>query len=135
MQSYIFLVPLIGWFAAGFLKTLINFCYHKNYDLRLTFSNGGFPSAHTTTVITVTSYIGFHDNFSSTIFLLAECVSFIVIIDATHLRRAIGKHAAMLNKLNGRKSLYEREGHSYIEVFAGIVIGFIVGYLCFLFIQ
>lgn len=135
MQSYMFLVPLIGWCAAGIIKTLVNFCYHKNYNLKLTFSNGGFPSAHTTTVITVTSYIGFHDNFASTIFLLAECVSFIVIIDATHLRRALGKHAVILNKLNGRHSLYEREGHSYLEVLAGIVIGAVVGYICFLFIK
>lgn len=131
MQNYIFIVPIIGWFVAVTIKTLVNFIYYKNYDLRLSFSNGGFPSAHTSTIISPTTFIGFYDGFNSTVFLLAVTISFIVMIDATHLRRSIGQHAKALNNLMHNNQLHETEGHSYFQVFGGGVIGVIVGYLCY----
>ena len=134
MTNYIFLVPMLDWLSAVIAKTIVNFCFRRQRDLGLSFANGGFPSAHTATVISAASYIGFCDNFSSTAFVLAECMAFIVMIDATHLRRSLGRHAAVLNKLNGRSALPEREGHSYFEVAGGFVLGFIVGYLCYLYI-
>ncbi len=129
MHMYVFLVPLVGWLSAVIIKTIVNFCYHHKYDLRLSFANGGFPSAHTSTVISASTYIGLYDGFTSTTFLLAECVSLIVITDATHLRRSISQHAAILNKLNGNHKLSEREGHTYLEVFGGFIVGIIVGYI------
>ena len=136
MQNYIFLVPIVGWFCAVVVKTLVNFIYYKQYNLKLSFSNGGFPSAHTATVISTTTFIGFYDGFNSTLFLLAETISFIVLIDATHLRRSIGKHATILNHLmhNNKNKLHETEGHSYFQVFGGGVIGVITGYLLYYFL-
>ena len=134
MTSYMFIVPMLGWLSAVIAKTIVNFCFCSRHDLRLSFANGGFPSEHTATVISAATYIGFYDNFSSTAFLLAECMAFIVMIDATHLRRSLGRHAAILNKLQGRDRLPEREGHTYFEVTGGFIFGFVVGYLCYLYI-
>ena len=71
MQSYMFLVPFIGWLVAVIIKTFTNFFYYGNYNLKLSFSNGGFPSVHTATMITTTTYIGLYDGLSSTTFILA----------------------------------------------------------------
>lgn len=134
MTSYMFIVPMLGWLSAVIAKTIVNFVFAGRRDLHLSFANGGFPSAHTATVISATTYIGFYDNFSSTAFLLAECISFIVMVDATHLRRALGRHAVILNRLQGRYKLREKEGHTYFEVAGGFILGFIIGYLCYLYI-
>lgn len=134
MQSYMFLVPFVGWLVAVIIKTFTNFFYYGNYNLKLSFSNGGFPSVHTATIITTTTYIGLYDGFSSTTFSLAICIAFIVMVDATHLRRSIGKHAAILNKINHNHKLHEKEGHSYFQVFGGATIGIITGTILYYFI-
>ena len=56
------------------------------------------------------------------------------MVDATHLRRSIGKHAAILNKINHNHKLHEKEGHSYFQVFGGATIGIITGTILYYFI-
>jgi acid phosphatase family membrane protein YuiD len=51
-------------------------------------------------------------------------------LDASSLRRQVGKHAAMINKLTieskDRTPLRERMGHTRIEIIAGILVGIAV---------
>ena len=65
MQSCMIFVPFIGWLVAVIIKFITNYIYYSTLDLKLSFSNGGFPSVHTATIITTTTYIGFYDNFNS----------------------------------------------------------------------
>lgn len=131
MQSYMILVPFIGWLTAVFIKFLTNYIKYSTLDLKLSFSNGGFPSVHTATMVTTTSYIGLHDGFNSSIFILAVTLSFIVMIDATHLRRSIGVHASILNQMMGKKTLHETEGHTYFQVISGAILGILIGYILY----
>ena len=109
MQSCMIFVPFIGWLVAVIIKFITNYIYYSTLDLKLSFSNGGFPSVHTATIITTTTYIGFYDNFNSPLFILAVTIAFIIMIDATHLRRSIGKHASILNHLTGKADLHEKK--------------------------
>jgi uncharacterized protein len=68
MQSCMIFVPFIGWLVAVIIKFITNYIYYSTLDLKLSFSNGGFPSVHTATIITTTTYIGFYDNFNSPLF-------------------------------------------------------------------
>ncbi|WP_235941263.1 divergent PAP2 family protein [Paenibacillus puerhi] len=121
------LAPLIGWLVAGSLKFAINHLRYGNARERI--GNGGFPSTHTTIVATTAALIGFGEGFDSAAFGLGVAVVFIVIIDATGLRRHVGRHAEALNGLRpeGRK-LRVSMGHSALEVIGGLALGGLLGY-------
>lgn len=133
MQSCMIFVPFIGWLVAVIIKFITNYIYYSTLDLKLSFSNGGFPSVHTATIITTTTYIGLYDNFNSPLFILAVTIAFIIMIDATHLRRSIGKHASILNHLTWKADLHEKEGHTYFQVISGAIIGIVTGYILYNF--
>ena len=83
--------------------------------------------------------IGFKEGFSSAIFALAFCFSGVVMYDASGVRRATGKNAAVLNRLLERltsdglnfdeEHLKELVGHTPIQVCAGALLGVLVGTL------
>lgn len=125
------LAPFIGWFVSGSLKFLLNYLKYGK-EARKKVGNGGFPSTHTTVMVTTTCLIGLHEGFSHPVFGLGVAVTFIIIIDATGLRRAVGKHAAVLNRLVAEKEspadhaeapLRESMGHTKWEIAGGIVLG------------
>lgn len=97
--------------------------------------NGGFPSTHTTVVTTPSMLIGLSEGFNSPMFALAVAVTFIVIIDATGLRRAVGRHAVAINIMTSDSSaiqptkLRESMGHTRLEIIGGLVLGILLGYL------
>lgn len=128
------LAPFIGWFIAGVLKFIIN--YIRFGDAKSRIGNGGFPSNHTTIMTTIVMLIGFKEGFFTPIFGLGVAVTYIVIIDATGLRRHVGRHAERLNRISESstyiseqtKKLRESMGHTPFEVLGGICLGTLIGY-------
>ncbi|MGY0691322.1 divergent PAP2 family protein [Virgibacillus sp. FSP13] len=123
-----FLAPFVGWLASGCLKYLINkFKYGEN--ARQYVGNGGFPSTHTSTVSSTVFLIGFGEGWFTPVFGLAVAFLFIVIIDATGLRMAVGKQATVVNQMNTETADYqplrESMGHTLFEILGGLVVGFI----------
>lgn len=123
------LAPLLGWLVSGTLKFFVNSLRYGK-EARSRIGNGGFPSTHTTIITTATFLIGFREGFDNPIFALGVAVSFIVIIDALGLRRAVGKHAEFLNLIGQvgiagpqPSPLRESMGHSRLEVAGGICVG------------
>ena len=57
-------------------------------------------------------------------------LAFIVMLDASSLRRQVGKHAQVINALAAnspeRPPLRERMGHTPLEIAAGIAVGIAV---------
>lgn len=131
-----FLAPMIGWFVSGCLKYLINSIRFGSSQAREYAGNGGFPSTHTSTIATVLFLIGFGEGWMSPAFGLGVGVLMIVIIDATGLRIAVGKHAEALNKLRDDEEsaprLRERMGHTLWEVIGGLIVGFVTGFVLYL---
>lgn len=131
-----FLAPFIGWVVSGTLKFIIN-RIRFGAEAKKRMGNGGFPSTHTTTIFTPTMLIGFHEGFFSPVFGLAVAITYIVIIDATGLRIAVGKHASSLNRMVRSMDLTKEEyeehresmGHKKHEVLGGLVLGTILGYV------
>ncbi len=121
------LAPIIGWLAAGFLKFIVNQLRYGNARERI--GNGGFPSNHTTIMTATVMLIGFREGFADPLFGLGAAVTFIVIIDATGLRRHVGAHASRINALQPEGArLRESMGHNVIEVLGGLALGTIIGY-------
>ena len=88
---------------------------------------GGMPSTHTAIVSTPAFLIGLREGWNSPVFSVATALAFIVVLDATSLRRQVGHHATRLNVLLDEsldhQPLRERVGHSRIEVLAGLLVG------------
>lgn len=132
-MSYLFMIaPVVGWLASGTIKFIINYARYQKDAFRH-IGNGGFPSTHTTVVMTTVMMIGFLSGFNSAAFGLGVAFLTITIIDATGIRRALGKHAEHINKHiikpQEGKALREKQGHNRIEVLGGIILGTIVGYI------
>ena len=51
------------------------------------------------------------------------------IMDAHTLRRKVGDHAKILNQLQDKIILRERMGHTKLEIFCGIILGAVLGYI------
>ena len=127
------LAPFIGWLVSGITKFLINYL-RFGQEAKNMVGNGGFPSTHTTVMVTTVFLIGLQEGFTHPAFGLGVAVTFIVIIDATGLRRAVGKHAAALNALAKEppdkqflsKPLRESMGHTKWEIAGGLVLGIIL---------
>lgn len=125
---------LLGWFVAQALKIVLS--WDKKFDFKRFVGSGGMPSSHASFVMSLTMAVGFELGFNSPEFALSGVMAFIVMYDATGVRRSAGQQAAILNKLissiqssdipKTQKRLKELLGHSHIEVAAGAILGVII---------
>nr|VDC77614.1 unnamed protein product [Brassica rapa] len=130
--------------------------YKKKLDFRTALQAGGFPSTHSSSVVAAATAIAFERGFDDSIFGLTVVYAALIMYDAQGVRREVGKHARVLNKLtaNARKGeeeisikgkegetlesdeiseevklpLKESIGHTEVEVIAGALFGFLVSF-------
>ncbi|QXP89639.1 divergent PAP2 family protein [Methylococcus capsulatus] len=126
------ITPFLAWLAAGTLKFIINSCRAR----RLAFGQigyGGLPSNHSAIVSSTAALIAFREGMSHPAFGAAVTIAFVVIMDANGLRRQVGKHATVINRLAGSdkdtEPLRERMGHGKVEIGAGVLMGMAVAWL------
>jgi len=137
MKEFSYLAtPFLAWLVAGILKFLINSLRTRRFAFGL-IGYGGLPSNHSAIVSSIAMLIALKDSVNNPAFGVAIALAFIVILDATSLRREVGKHATAINKLNSlvkdnQLSLRERMGHTRIEILAGVLTGSAVAYLVYI---
>lgn len=94
------------------------------------------PSSHSAVVTSLATLIGKDYGTDSPIFALSLVFACVVLYDATGVRRAAGKQAALLNKiietpgltsLEVKERLVETLGHTPVQVLVGVLIGVVVG--------
>lgn len=134
-----YLLAILGaWLASQGAKYVASIVRTgKLTDWRQLYISGGMPSAHSATIIAVTTVIGLRDGFESGLFGLAVMVSIIVMYDAMMVRRSSGAQGEALTALITEvKSVLVApkivRGHQPLEVAAGAVVGGVVGYIVFL---
>jgi hypothetical protein len=127
--------PIAAWAIAQVLKVITDSLQRRRLDLRRFASAGGMPSSHTAMMLALTTVIGARLGLSSPEFGLTAIFSSVVMYDATGVRRAAGRQAAVLNRiiddLFHREGLREERlreliGHTPFEVIAGALLGVIV---------
>ena len=122
--SYL-VTPFFAWLLSGCAKFAINTYKEKRFAFDL-IGYGGLPSNHSSIVSSAAAIIFFNQGLQEPAFVVALALTFIVILDASSLRRQVGRHAKAINGLKERdsiKSLRERMGHSRIEIVAGVLTG------------
>lgn len=122
-----------AWAIAQLLKIILTLIWDGRFDLSRFYGSGGMPSSHTALVVAMTVCLGRVYGFDKPSFAVSTILSFVVMYDAAGVRRAAGKQAEVLNLLifqSGLKieeQLKELLGHTPVQVFAGAVLGIIVG--------
>lgn len=163
LSSKIFLSAFLGWLSAQGVKTIIGIIvqlkakYYKLSDAEreeyglmrdtmtsLLWRTGGMPSSHVAMSSALTVAVGFEEGFASTLFIVTFFFSCIIVRDSTGVRLLTGKLARRVNVLiehynlqsfNHKKmdSLKIVEGHTFSEVFVGILLGVFISISIYLF--
>jgi acid phosphatase family membrane protein YuiD len=124
------LTPFLAWLIAGSLKFLINSLKARHFTFDL-IGYGGLPSNHSAIVSSMATLIGLKEGVNNPAFGVAITLAFIVLLDASSLRRQVGKQARAINQLNGSIKndsllLRERMGHTPVEIISGVAVGMFV---------
>lgn len=134
-MDYSYLIcPFLAWLTAGILKFCINSVRAKKLAFGL-IGYGGLPSNHSAIVTSMATLIALKEGIHHPAFGVALTLAFIVLLDASSLRKQVGKQAVLINQLakatNLQGGLRERIGHTLIEIVAGVVVGALVALVIF----
>jgi len=128
-------------------KLVIELAVHRRWNPKVLIETGGMPSSHSALITGTASGIGWQLGFDSPLFALAATLCFIVLYDASGVRRNAGLIAARVNELPDQlwgplsgsaqsdaasasadlasplKPLKESLGHTRLEVLVGSLMG------------
>lgn len=118
------IAPFVSWTMAGSIKFLINSIKSKQLAFHQ-IGYGGLPSNHSAIVSSAAALIAIREGIDHPAFGVAIALGFVVLLDATSLRKQVGRQAEAINRLTqqGSAQLRERMGHTPVEIFAGIGVG------------
>jgi acid phosphatase family membrane protein YuiD len=128
-------VALVAGLSAQLLKVLIELVRTGRLNFLRFFDNGGMPSSHTALVTALTIGVGRDAGIGSPLFAVTLLFSLYFIFEAAGLRMEVGNQARLLNDLIDelrqthhldRDRLKELVGHTWGEVFAGLLYGALI---------
>ena len=132
------LAALLSGVIAQGLKVVIELIRTRRLNILRFFDNGGMPSSHTALVTTLTVGVGVYTGVNSSIFSVTLVFSLFFIFEAAGLRQEVGNQARIINDLVDelrathhvdRSRLKELVGHTWGEVFGGLLLGLLLAYL------
>jgi hypothetical protein len=129
---------LLATAVAQVLKVLLVVVTERRWAFERMLETGGMPSSHSAAVSALATSVGIVHGWDSPYFAIAAVFGFIVMYDATGIRRAAGMQAELINDLvknlshmfdegfkpNRLKTLL---GHTYPQVLVGALLGILVG--------
>ncbi len=131
LDMYPLIAGIVSMLVAQIIKSVYFYFKDDHLNLRHVFTAGGMPSSHSALVGSLTAAIGLQEGWNSSLFCICVVFSMIVLYDATGVRRAVGRQAAILNQIvddvsHGNfkpKKLTELLGHTPAEVVVGVLLG------------
>ncbi len=137
-SNHILIASLVSCLVAQLLKIPFHRIMHKEWDITRCIGSGGMPSSHSSSVCTLATCVGLTEGFASPMFAVVVVFSLIVMYDASGVRKAAGEQAKILNRIIKKfekqefqidKELKELIGHTKPEVWAGALLGVVIGIL------
>ena len=132
------LVIAVAWFVSHLVKAIIEVAQKKRQNIfQGFFASGGMPSAHTATVVSLTTLIGLNLGFDSATFVLAALFSAIIMHDAMRVRWSAGENSKTINEIIKIEKLPLKKvkinlGHTKAQVIAGAALGVLLGAVVFI---
>jgi acid phosphatase family membrane protein YuiD len=127
--------PLLAWVVAQILKLIVEGWRNKKIDPRRILGAGGMPSSHAALTVALTTALWKDLGIGEPVVAVAFIFTLIVLHDAAGVRQEAGKQAALLNiiieELNKPitdQRLKELLGHTPLQVLAGALLGFFIGF-------
>ena len=137
ISNKILLTAFLGWLVAQILKVLIVCIKDKRLDFTRLIGSGGMPSSHSSFVTALSTAVTYECGADSPLFAVCVVLSFIVMYDASGVRRETGRQAEILNDIIENigkdtpavmgKRLKELIGHTPFQVFMGALLGIGIG--------
>lgn len=134
IENAVLVCAILGWVVAQCLKVLFIFIREHKLDLKRILGAGGMPSSHSAFVSSMAMAVGLTEGFYSATFAIAFVLAFIVMYDASGVRKAAGEQAKVLNTMqeqlleNAPVYLKELLGHTRMEVIIGCLLGMAIGF-------
>ena len=141
LHNRIMLTGAAAWCISQVLKTLIHLYINHEVIWERFVGDGGMPSSHSATVTSVAVACGIYCGWGSPEFAIAFFLAVIVMHDARGVRRETGKQAVVINDMmewfaelgkadmTPEQTLKEFVGHTPLQVFAGCLLGIVIGVL------
>ena len=145
--NLVFDLGVVAWAIAQGIKVLLEILLKGRSSWDTVFGTGGMPSSHSAVVCATAISCGILHGYDSAVFAVSAILAIVVMRDASGIRRAAGKQAAVINQISeelGKKkrsfkdiTLPELLGHTPLQVLFGALLGFGMAYFCqrFLFIK
>lgn len=141
--NHMIIAPVIAWAVSQVMKTVTYLIVEKKLVWRRIISDGGMPSAHSATVISLAAMCGWTQGFDSATFAISVILAIVIMRDAVGVRRESGLNAMAIKQLadKSNNSLGDGEdkiitdklktlvGHTPLQVACGCIIGLIVSTL------
>ena len=99
LSNKFLITGISAWLIAQLLKLLIHTIINRKFDLWRLFGDGGMPSGHSATVVSVATMCALNCGLGSVEFAISAILAIIVCHDATGVRLETGKQAVMLNEM------------------------------------
>ncbi len=135
--NHMILVPIIAWAISQITKLVTYSVIEKRILWKTMVTEGGMPSAHTATVVSLATAVGWIEGYNSGIFALAIVLAVVIMRDALGVRRQSGRNATnikiLVEKINEEIKDEEKKidlgrikissGHTLPEVVTGFFVG------------
>ena len=143
------MVPGVSWFTAQLLKVIIKLLVDRELSFERRFGDGGMPSGHSATVMSLAATCGWSYGFGSPLFAICAILAIVVMHDASGVRLEAGKQAITIKQLaeimNGMflgedeeirtEKLKEFIGHTPIQVMFGALLGIAISVLAMVILK
>lgn len=128
-----FIATGVAWLIAQGTKYLLSAQKGEKRDVRAWYLSGNMPSAHTATMVALTTTVGLREGTETALFAVVTVLTAMTMYDSMMARRAVGEQGLMLRKLLGVSAFakdplpHHALGHRPQEVAVGAVLGIIIG--------
>jgi len=136
MVNIVIITAIIAWAVGQILKVVFGFFNLGRSDIsriswRLIWA-GGMPSSHSAFTVSTSLIIGLIDGFNSHLFALSLILTIIVIYDRSRMNHIYKvfqqKYPSLGDDVNSDPVLKDLVGHTFPQILAGIIIGFITAF-------
>ncbi|GBG63232.1 hypothetical protein CBR_g37318 [Chara braunii] len=98
-HNQVLLAAALASITAQLLKPVTSALTGRGFDWRLIMKSGGMPSSHSAAVTAMATAVGIDRGWSDPLFGICVVFACVVMYDAQGVRRAVGKHAEVLNTI------------------------------------
>lgn len=121
---------LFSWIVAQIVKGVLFAIQNKKFDVKRLLGDGGMPSSHAATVMSLAAISGIMHGFASFQFGVSALLALIVCHDAMAVRREVEKQGAYIEEISksvgsiqNSITLKKHLGHTPLQVLIGGAIG------------